>query len=333
MLAALNGLVFLCPDGAPTHEVRPLTNASAPLPSPRQEQKLLERFMWLSIAASIATIALKLAAAAVTGSVGFLSDAIESVINFVAAVVGLWALKISAKPADDNHNFGHAKAEYFSAQVEGAMIFVASIAIIYTAVDRIVHPRPIEEVGLGLLLSVLASVLNLAVGVALIRAGRRYRSATLNADGHHLITDVWTTVGVLIGIVVVWLTGWEVLDPVIALAVGVNILFTGYRLLKDAILGLLSQALPEEELALIDAFLTRFGEEKGVTFTSLRTVAFGRERLVNVVMQVPGDWSVDVSHGYADLVEEGVAAQLGTAETVVHIEPLGTPTRVGPMWV
>jgi len=308
------------------------TAPTRPRPADR-EQTILERFMWLSIAASLATIALKLAAALITGSVGFLSDAIESVINVVAAVVGLWALKISAKPADDNHPFGHAKAEYFSAQVEGAMIFVAAIAIIYTAAERILHPQPIEQAGLGLLLSTLASVLNLAVGLLLIRVGRRYRSATLDADGHHLITDVWTTVGVLVGIALVALTGWEILDPIIALAVGVNILFTGYKLLKSAILGLLNEALPREELDTIDSYLGTFAEEKGVAFTSVRAVAFGRDRLVNIVMQVPGDWTVERSHSYADLIEEGIARALGGAETVVHIEPLGTTTRVGVRWV
>lgn len=298
-----------------------------------KEQKILERFMWLSIAVSIATIALKVAAAAITGSVGFYSDAIESFINLIAAAVGLWALKISAKPADEDHNFGHAKAEYFSAQVEGTMIFVAALVIIYTAVERIVHPQPIEQVGLGLLLSVLASVLNLAVGLMLIRAGKRYRSATLSADGHHLITDVWTTVGVLVGIAVVWITDWQILDPIIALAVGVNILFTGYKLLKDSVLGLLSQALPEDELKVIDDYLERFGKEQGVTFTSVRTVAFGRDRLVQLVMQVPGSWTVEASHELADAVEIGIAKELGGAETVVHIEPLGAKTHVGARWV
>lgn len=298
-----------------------------------KEQQILERFMWLSIAVSIATIALKVAAAAITGSVGFYSDAIESFINLIAAAVGLWALKISAKPADEDHNFGHAKAEYFSAQVEGTMIFVAALVIIYTAVERIVHPQPIEQVGLGLLLSVLASVLNLAVGLMLIRAGKRYRSATLSADGHHLITDVWTTVGVLVGIAVVWITDWQILDPIIALAVGVNILFTGYKLLKDSVLGLLSQALPEDELKVIDDYLERFGKEQGVTFTSVRTVAFGRDRLVQLVMQVPGSWTVEASHELADAVEIGIAKELGGAETVVHIEPLGAKTHVGARWV
>lgn len=171
------------------------------------EQKLLERFMWLSIAASVATIALKLAAAWVTGSVGFLSDAIESFINLAAAIVGLIALKVAAKPADENHNFGHSKAEYFSAQVEGSMILLAAVAIIYTAVQRLIEPQPIEQAGVGLVLSALAAGLNLGVGMALVRAGRKYRSATLGADGHHLLTDVWTTVGVIAGIVLVWLTG------------------------------------------------------------------------------------------------------------------------------
>ena len=164
--------------------------------------------MWLSIAASVLTIVLKATAAWVTGSVGFLSDAIESGINLIAAAVGLWALKLSAKPADANHHFGHARAEYFSAQVEGSLILLASVAIIYTAVDRLIHPVPVEQLGIGLAFSVVATILNGAVGVALIRAGKKYRSTALDADGHHLLTDVWTTVGVIVGMALVWLTGW-----------------------------------------------------------------------------------------------------------------------------
>lgn len=297
------------------------------------EQKLLERFMWLSIAASVATIALKLAAAWVTGSVGFLSDAIESLINLVAAVVGLIALKVAAKPADENHNFGHSKAEYFSAQVEGSMILLAAVAIFYTAVQRLIEPQPIEQAGVGLVLSALAAGFNLGVGMALVRAGRKYRSVTLGADGHHLLTDVWTTVGVIAGIVLVWLTGWEILDPLIALAVGVNILFTGYMLLKNSFISLLSEALPEDERLAIKAFLDEFSVDHGVEFTDVRTAAFGRERFVNVVMQVPGQWSVDRSHEYADMIEEGIDDTLGGATTVVHVEPLGTETDVEFNWI
>lgn len=288
-----------------------------------EEQHLLERFMWLSIAAAAITIALKITAAWVTGSVGFFSDAIESVINLVAAVVGLWALKLAAKPADANHNFGHAKAEYFSAQVEGAMILVAAIIIIVTAIGRILDPQPVDQLGIGLLFSVISTLVNLAVGLVLVRSGKKYRSSTLSADGRHLLTDVWTTVGVIVGMALVALTGWEVLDPIVALIVGANILFTGYRLLRGAMQGLLSEALPADELEVVNAFLRRFEEEHGVEFTSVRTAAFGRDRLLNIIMQVPGSWTVSQSHELADATENGLAQALGGAETTVHIEPLG----------
>lgn len=288
-----------------------------------EEQRLLERFMWLSIAAAAITIALKVTAAWVTGSVGFFSDAVESLINLVAAVVGLWALKLSAKPADANHNFGHAKAEYFSAQVEGAMILVAAIIIIVTAIGRILDPQPVDQLGIGLLFSVISTLVNLAVGLVLVRSGKKYRSSTLAADGKHLLTDVWTTVGVIVGMALVALTGWQVLDPVVALIVGANILFTGYRLLRGAMQGLLSEALPADELEVVNAFLRRLEEEHGVEFTSVRTAAFGRDRLLNVIMQVPGSWTVSQSHELADAAENGLAQALGGAETTVHIEPLG----------
>ena len=297
------------------------------------EQKLLERFMWLSIAAAVLTIVLKAAAAWVTGSVGFLSDAIESGINLIAAAVGLWALKLSAKPADANHHFGHARAEYFSAQVEGSLILLASVAIIYTAIGRLLHPVPVEQLGIGMAFSVVATILNGAVGVALIRAGKKYRSTTLDADGHHLLTDVWTTVGVIVGMALVWLTGWQPLDPIVALIVGANIMFTGYKLLKGAILGLLAESLPKEENQIVHAYLDEYAAANGVKFTSVRTTAAGRERMVNLVVQVPGGWTVDRAHDHADEIEAGVAEALGGAETIVHVEPLGHPTRTGPLTV
>lgn len=301
-------------------------------PSLRKEQQILERFMWLSIAISVATIVLKMVAAWVTGSVGFLSDAIETVINFVAAVVGLWALKLSAKPADKNHNFGHSKAEYFSAQVEGSLILVAAVAIIYTSIDRLLNPQPLEQLGIGLLFSVAAALLNAAAGYALVRAGKRYRSITLEADGKHLLTDVLTTVGVIVGMALVALTGWEILDPIVALLVGANILLTGYKLLRSAILSLLAEALPDEELAKLNDFLDGFAAENGVAFTSVRTAAFGRERLISLVMQVPGEWTVSYAHAHADEIEAGVANTLGAAETIVHVEPMGYTTRTGPLF-
>ena len=291
------------------------------------EQLLLERFMKLSIATAVATIALKVIASAVTGSVGFLSDALESGVNLVAAVVGFVAIKIAAKPADANHQFGHGKAEYVSALVEGVMIFVAAAMIIYTAIRRLLDPQPLEQPGLGLLLSLVASLLNLGVGLLLVCAGRQHRSATLQADGKHLLTDVWTSVGVLLGIGAVSLTDWLWLDPVIAFAVGLNILWTGYKLLKESLSSLLSESLPKEEHAQLDALLNELEERHDVEITSRRTVASGRNRLVYLTMDVPGQWTVLHSHTVADRIEDAIDELFPGAEVFIHVEPAGTVHR------
>ncbi|WP_149029548.1 cation diffusion facilitator family transporter [Corynebacterium halotolerans] len=294
---------------------------SSPSSSRRSEQRLLERFMLLSIATAVVTISLKAGAAVITGSVGFLSDALESGVNLVAAVVGLVALRIAARPADDNHHFGHGKAEYVSALVEGAMIFVAAALIIWTSIQRLITPQPLEQAGLGLVLTTLASVLNLIVGVALIRAGKRYRSAALSADGHHLMTDVWTSAGVLVGIAAVAVTGWYWLDPVIALAVGANILWAGYRLLRQSLTGLLSAALPMEELEKLNTVLAGFRTDHGVTFTPPRTVESGRHRHIYLAMGVPAGWTVATAHEVADNLEDVIDDLLPGAETFIHVEP------------
>lgn len=277
--------------------------------------------MLLSIATAIMTISLKAGAAVITGSVGFLSDALESGVNLVAAVVALVALRIAARPADANHHFGHGKAEYVSALVEGAMIFVAAALIIWTSIQRLITPQPLEQVGLGLVLTTLASVLNLIVGVALIRAGKRYRSAALSADGHHLMTDVWTSAGVLVGIAAVAVTGWYWLDPVIALAVGVNILWAGYRLLRQSLTGLLSAALPAEDLEKLTGLLAEFRTDHGVSFTPPRTVESGRQRHIYLVMAVPAHWTVATAHEVADHLEDTIDDLLPGAETFIHVEP------------
>lgn len=291
------------------------------------EQLLLERFMKLSIATAVLTIVLKVLAAMLTGSVGFLSDALESGVNLVAAVVGFIALRIAAKPADANHQFGHGKAEYVSALVEGAMIFVAAALIIYTSALRLLNPQPLEQPGIGLALSTLASVLNLAVGLVLLKAARKYRSATLRADGHHVLTDVWTSVGVLVGIALVALTDWLWLDPIVAFAVGINILWTGYKLLKESLSSLLSESLPKEEHAELDARLTELEEEFGVLFTSRRTIASGRQRLVYLTMDVPGEWTVLAAHDIADRIEDNIDELFPGAEVFIHVEPAGTVHR------
>lgn len=291
------------------------------------EQLLLERFMKLSIATAVLTIVLKVLAAMLTGSVGFLSDALESGVNLVAAVVGFIALRIAAKPADANHQFGHGKAEYVSALVEGAMIFVAAALIIYTSALRLLNPQPLEQPGIGLALSTLTSVLNLAVGLALLKAGKKYRSATLQADGHHLLTDVWTSVGVLVGIALVALTDWLWLDPMVAFAVGINILWTGYKLLKESLSSLLSESLPKEEHAELDARLAELEDEFDVLFTSRRTIASGRQRLVYLTMDVPGEWTVLAAHDIADRIEDNIDELFPGAEVFIHVEPAGTVHR------
>ncbi|MDO5032795.1 cation diffusion facilitator family transporter [Corynebacterium sp.] len=283
--------------------------------------------MKLSIATAVATILLKVATAALTGSVGFLSDALESGVNLVAAVVGFIALRIAAKPADKNHQFGHGKAEYVAALVEGMMIFVAAAMILYTATRRLIHLQPLEQAGLGLLLSTVAAVLNGAVGIALMRAGKKYRSATLNADGHHLMTDVWTSVGVLVGVGAVALTDWLWLDPLIAFAVGLNILWTGYTLLKNSLSSLLSESLPIEEHEELDSLLNELEKKYEVHFTSRRTVASGRQRLVYLIMDVPGEWTVLYSHTIADRIEEAIDELFPGAEVFIHVEPTGVEHR------
>ena len=296
-------------------------SSSRPVAGVQDNQRLLERFIWLSIATAIATVVIKAYAAWLTNSMGLWSDAMESTVNLVAALVALWALKLAAKPADHNHDFGHGKAEYMSAAVEGTLIFVAAALIIYSAIQRLFAPQPLEQLGIGLALSMLATLLNLGTGLLLIRAGRTHRSITLEADGKHLLTDVWTSVGVLVAIGLVALTGWLVLDPIIALAVGANILFTGYTLVRRSVVGLLDAALPEDEVAIVSAVLADTCDDPRVEITELRTRESGRQRFVYATLSVPGGWTVRRSHHVADQVEHAVDVALPGTTTFVHIEP------------
>lgn len=281
----------------------------------------LVRFLWLSLATAVATVVIKGVAALLTGSVGLLSDALESTVNLVAAAVAIWALRLSDKPADHNHDFGHGKAEYMSSLVEGALIFVAAAAIIISAIVRFINPQPVESLGIGLLLSVVASVLNLGVGLVLIRQGRRHRSITLEADGHHLLADVWTSVGVLVGMGLLLLTGWHWVDPLVAMAVGFNILWTGGKLLRRSAVGLLDAALPAAEVEIIRTALAGVIDDPRMTVTELLTRESGRQRFVQATVIVPGHWTVRRSHDLADSIELAIAQVLPDTVTVVHIEP------------
>nr|WP_237421640.1 cation diffusion facilitator family transporter [Gordonia sp. SID5947] len=283
----------------------------------------------MSIAASIVVILMKIAAWQVSGSVGLLSDAAESVVNVVAAVGAFIALRVAARPPDEGHNFGHTKVEYFSAVFEGVMIVVAAVLIIVAAVERLINPRELESVGLGLVISVVATMVNGAVGVILLRIGRRHRSLTLEADGKHLLTDVWTTAGVVVAVALVAVTGWLALDSVVAIAVAINILVVGGRLVLRSGAGLMDSAMPAEDRAIIDEVLDRF-RSAGIAFHDIRTREAGHERFLQMHMLVPGSWSVDHAHDVAEEVEGELRSALDHLNVATHLEPIDDPRAYEP---
>jgi len=284
----------------------------------------LAAFAWLSIVTAMATIALKGGAYWLTGSVGLLSDAMESLVNLAAAVVALLMIRVAARPADEDHAYGYSKAEYFASGFEGALIIVAAFAIAVTAVQRLFAPAPIEQLGLGLLVSGVASALNLAVGLLLLRAGRQHDSIALEADGRHLLTDVWTSAGVIGALLAVMATGWLWLDPVIALAVAANIVWTGYRLISRSALGLLDQALPAEQRARLARVLGTY-EPRGVQFHALRTRRAAGRSFVSVHVLVPGHWSVQRGHDLLEEIERELRAAVRGASVMTHLEPIEDP--------
>lgn len=285
----------------------------------------LTRFAWLSIAAALVTIGLKAAAYLLTGSVGLLSDALESGVNLVAAIMALAMLTIAARPPDDEHAYGHAKAEYFSSGVEGALILVAALSIAATSVQRLLNPQPLEQVGLGLAASVVASAINLGVALVLRRAGKQYNSITLEADSAHLMTHVWTSVGVVVGVGLVALTGWERLDPIIAMLVAANILWSGFGLLRRSALGLMDTALPVVDLAAVHAVQERYAQG-GITFHALRTRQAGPRSFISMHVLVPGDWTVQRGHSLLEQIEADIRHALPHANVLTHLEPLDDPT-------
>jgi cation diffusion facilitator family transporter len=283
------------------------------------------RFAWLAIAAAVVTITLKTGAYLLTGSVSLLSDAMESVVNLVAAVVALITLHIARKDPDRDHAYGHTKAEYFSSALEGALILVAAGSIVVTSVPRLIEPEPLEQVGWGLAVASVATVVNLVVSLVLTRAARLHRSITLEADARHLMTDVVTSIGVLIGVFAVTATGWHRLDPVIALVVAVNIIWTGIHLLRESMLGLLDTAIPEEELAAVEAVLDRYQAELPVQIHALRTRRAGARQFISMHVLVPGSWTVERGHDLAERIEHDILDRLPQATVFTHIEPAEDP--------
>ena len=284
----------------------------------------LTRYAWLSIAAAIATIALKTVAYLVTGSVGLFSDAVESLVNLVGAVMALSMLTVASRPADEDHSYGHSKAEYFSSGVEGTLILIAALSIGAAALRRLLAPHPLEQVGVGLAVSVAASLVNLAVAIVLVRAGRRHHSITLEANAQHLFTDVWTSAGVIVGVAAVAATGWLRLDPILALLVAGNILWTGTRIVRRSVLGLMDTALPAGDLAAVKAALDSHLSD-GIEYHALRTRQSGARRFVSFHVLVPGDWTVHHGHALLEDVEARIRAAVPNVTVFTHLESLDDP--------
>lgn len=287
--------------------------------------KSLKKFIWLSIGAAILTIGLKTLAWRMTGSVGLLSDALESCVNLFAAFIALVIITIAERPADEEHAYGHSKAEYFSSGSEGGLIILAAASIIWSALPRLFSPQPLENVSTGLLISVGASAINLFAARVLITEGKKNNSITLEADGNHLMTDVWTSIGVLFGIGLVKLTGWLILDPIIALLVAANIIWTGYRLMVRSVRGLIDTAIPMEERKKVEQLLSKYQPE-GIEFHSLLTRQAGQRKFVSFHILVPGVWSVQQGHDLLEVAEEEVRNALkGPVTVFTHLEPIEDP--------
>ena len=284
----------------------------------------LTRYAWLSVAAALGTMALKLLAWMLTGSVGLLSDALESLVNLGGAVMALLMLRVAALPPDTGHAYGHSKAEYFSSGFEGLLIFVAGGMIVAAALSRLIHPLPLEQAGIGLGISALAALVNLAVARVLLNAGRTHHSVTLEADGQHLMTDVWTSAGVIAGVGMVALSGWNILDPLIALAVALHILWTGWRLTSDAVSGLMDHSWPEAEQRVLEEVLDGFRAPE-ITFHAVRTRISGAQRFVSFHVLVPGAWTVQRGHDLLEQIEKTLVARLPNVTAFTHLEPIEDP--------
>jgi len=285
----------------------------------------LERYAWISVGAAIATIALKTFAWWLTGSVGLLSDALESVVNLAAALLVLSMLRLAASPPDADHPYGFSKAEYFSAGIEGALIVLAAAGIVWTAIPRLITPRELDMPLAGLGLTVIASGINLAVAMMLLRAGREHHSITLEADGRHLLTDVWTSAGVIVGIGLVFATGWLRLDPLIAIAVAIHILWAGFGLMRRSVRGLLDPAISAEDQREVNKLIAEYSRRYGVAFHALRTRQAGARRFVSFHLLVPDAWTVAQAHQLSEEIESRMRSMVPNAAIFTHIEPISDP--------
>jgi cation diffusion facilitator family transporter len=285
----------------------------------------LTRFAWLSITAAILTIALKAIAYLLTGSIGLLSDALESLVNLVGALMALAMLTIAARPADEEHTYGHSKAEYFSSGVEGTLILLAAASIVITSIPRLISPKPLEQVGLGIVVSVAASLVNLFVAKVLLTASKRQNSITLEANATHLMTDVWTSIGVLIGVGAVTITGWTRLDPIVAFIVAANIIWTGIGIIQKSVSGLMDTALPLDDQETLRKTLEPF-IQNGIQYHALRTRQSGVRQFVSLHILVPGEWTVQKGHQLLERIEANIRHALPNVTVFTHLESLNDTT-------
>ncbi|MFO7681824.1 MAG: cation diffusion facilitator family transporter [Chloroflexota bacterium] len=284
----------------------------------------LTKYAWLAVGTAVLTIGIKLAAYLLTGSVGLLSDALEGIVNLVAALVVLVTLKIVEQPPDESHQYGHDKAEYFSSGIEGTLIVIAALSILFTSTQRLLNPQPLEQVGLGLILALVASGLNFFVGQLLIRTGKTHDSITLEADGKHLMSDVWTSVGVVIGVAIAVFTGLEWLDPVVAIIVGLKIGWEGILIFRRSLQGLMDAAINPQELVKVENVLAKHCQN-GITWHALRTRQSGSRRFVSFHILVPGDWSIQQGHDLAEVIETDIGSQIKHCTVFTHLEPIEDP--------
>ncbi len=285
----------------------------------------LTRFAWISVGAAVVTIGMKTAAYFLTGSVGLLSDALESIVNLVGALMALVMLTIAARPADKSHSYGHSKAEYFSSGIEGSLILVAAISIIYTAIERLINPQPLEKISIGLIVSLAATLINLTVSLVLQRAGKRYNSISLASNGKHLMTDVWTSGGVLVGVGAVALSRWQTLDPIVAILVAVNIIWTGIGIVRRSVAGLMDSSLSTEDMAVIEKAIQE-SLVPGVEIHALRTRQSAASKFISMHVLVPGDWTVTHGHEVVTVIEGNISSSLPGSVILTHLEPVNTPT-------
>lgn len=288
------------------------------------DRSFLRKYAWLSIAAALCTIGLKMAAYLLTFSVGLLSDAMESGVNLAGALMALAMLTVAARPPDEDHAYGHSKAEYFSSGVEGALILIAALAIGITAVERLLSPKALEQVGLGLLVSVVASLINLGVALILARAGREYHSISLDATSRHLMTDVWTSAGVLVGVGAVAVTGWQWLDPLVAILVAMQIVWAGVGIVRRSIEGLMDKAIPRDELDRLQNALKPF-LASGIEYHALRTRQAGARRFVSLHVLVPGAWTVHEGHQFVERIDQSIRQTIPNASVLTHLESKDDP--------